>query len=106
MAFCTHCGLRLTPEAERCPHCGTYTNTNSQEHDSHTAIITMPPEHVLKRRKAFPIRDALYLPPSEYNRVQQGARVIRKTYWLALSGLFLLCLFLLISVYSLLLSGF
>jgi zinc-ribbon domain len=105
MAFCTHCGLRLTPTAEKCPHCGTHTDPNFQEHDSQTAIITMPPEHVLKRRKAFPIRDALYLPP-EYNRSKQGARVIRKTYWLALSGLFLICLFLLISVYSLLSAGF
>jgi hypothetical protein len=63
----------------------------------------MLPEHVLQRRKAFPIQDALY---TEYHPSQQGARVIRKSHWLAASGLLFVSLILLITVYSLLFSGF
>ncbi len=107
MAFCKYCGLRLAPTTEQCSHCGSGSNPFSQETDSHTALITMPPEHVLKRRKSFPIRDALYTPPfPEYHPSQQGARVIRKTHWIAISSLFLISLILLISIYSLLSAGF
>jgi hypothetical protein len=83
------------------------TNPLSQEDDFHSAIINMPPEHVLRRRKNFPIRDALYSPVvPEYQRLQQGARVIRKTHWLAYSGLLLVSFLLLISVYNLFSAGF
>lgn len=106
MAFCKHCGLRLAPTAERCPYCGVITNSLSPDDEFRSAIINMPPDHVLRRRKNFPIRDALYEPAfPEYQRFQQGAKVVRKTHWLAYSALFLVSCLLLVSVYNLLSAG-
>jgi hypothetical protein len=67
----------------------------------------MPPEHVVKRRKSFPIPDALYAPGfPEYHPSQQGAKVIRKTHRLAILGMLLMFVILFISVYSLFSVGF
>jgi hypothetical protein len=107
MAFCKHCGLRLVSTTNYCTCCKTITSPLSQEHDSHSALITMPPEHVVKRRKSFPMPDTLYTPGfPEYHPSQQGAKVIRKTHRLAILGMLLMSLLLLISVYSLFSVGF